>query len=267
MTHSPLNGVVVNQGLSPFPLAGKTAVVTGGGRGIGASIATLLSRAGAQVALVGRSEETLRATAADLPKETEVIAADLTNPGAPATVFATAVERLGQIDVLVNNAGAENFTAADQLTAEEADDLWALNTRAPLLLAGLAAAHMAANGGGSIVNIGSVIGSERSIANQVLYSVTKGGIDGLTRSLAAEWGPRGVRVNAVRPAVTRSDMSAAIFTNPELEQTLAAQYALGRMGEGEDIAEAVLYFATPASSFVTGQTLSVDGGWISTLVH
>jgi NAD(P)-dependent dehydrogenase (short-subunit alcohol dehydrogenase family) len=258
---------MVNSGLSPFPLAGKTAVVTGGGRGIGASIATLLSRAGAQVALVGRSEESLRATAADLPKETEVIVADLTDSGAPEAVFQAAVERLGRIDVLVNNAAAENFTAANELTAQEADDLWALNTRAPMLLAGLAAAHMAGNGGGSIINIGSVIGSERSIANQVLYSVTKGGIDGLTRALAAEWGPRGVRVNAVRPAVTRTDMSAAIFTNPDLEHALTTQYALGRMGEPEDIAEAVLFFATPASSFVTGQTLSVDGGWISTLVH
>jgi NAD(P)-dependent dehydrogenase (short-subunit alcohol dehydrogenase family) len=257
----------VNQGLSPFPLAGKTAVVTGGGRGVGATTASLLARAGARIALVGRSEESLRATAEELPGGTEVIVADLTDPDAPATVFQAAVERLGRIDVLVNNAAAENFTAADALTTREADDLWALNTRAPMLLAGLAAAHMAANGGGSIVNLGSVIGSERSIPNQVLYSVTKGGIDGLTRALAAEWGPRGVRVNSVRPAVTRSDMSAAIFDNPELEKALTAQYALGRMGEQDDIAEAVLFFAGPASSFVTGQALSVDGGWITTLVH
>ncbi|QYN23407.1 SDR family NAD(P)-dependent oxidoreductase [Amycolatopsis sp. DSM 110486] len=136
-----------------------------------------------------------------------------------------------------------------------------------MLLAGRAAAHMAEHGGGSIVNISSAIGSDRAIAGQTLYAVTKGAVDSLTRALAAEWGPKGVRVNAVRPAVTRSDMSAAVFANPELQAMLTAQYALSRLGEPEDIAEAILFFASPASSFVTGQVLSVDGGWGAALVH
>ncbi|MFF4903205.1 SDR family NAD(P)-dependent oxidoreductase [Streptomyces sp. NPDC001068] len=252
------------------PLEGRTAVVTGGGRGIGASIAARLARAGARLALAGRDKETLSAVAAALPGQgagAVVLPVDLTRADGPRQVMETAVDRLGRVDILVNAAGAENFTASHELTAEEADELWALNLRAPLLLSGRVAAHMAAGGGGSIVNISSVIGSERAISHQSLYAATKGGVDALTRALAAEWGGARVRVNAVRPAVTRSDMSAAIFADPQLERTLTAQYALGRLGEPADIAEAVLYFASPASSFVTGQTLSVDGGWISTLVH
>jgi NAD(P)-dependent dehydrogenase (short-subunit alcohol dehydrogenase family) len=108
------------------------------------------------------------------------------------------------------------------LTAQETDKLWALNSRAPLLLAGRAAAHMASIGGGSIVNISSVVGSERGIRSQSLYATTKGAVDAMTRSLAADWGHQGVRVNAVRPAVVRSDLSAAIFANAEPEKTLRA---------------------------------------------
>jgi NAD(P)-dependent dehydrogenase (short-subunit alcohol dehydrogenase family) len=256
-----------NGGLPARPLAGKTAVVTGGGRGIGVSIATLLARAGARVALVGRGEDSLRAVAEKLPEDTEVIVADLSQPDAPAAVMDAAIRQLGRVDVLVNNAGAINFAASHELTPQEADELWALNGRALLLLGGKAAAHMASIGGGSIVNLSSVVGSERSMPNQSLYAATKGAVDAITRSLAAEWGSKGVRVNAVRPAMTRSDMSAVIFADPEIVKSLSAQYALGRLGEPEDIAQAVLFFATAASSFVTGQTLSVDGGWISTLVH
>ncbi|GII54321.1 gluconate 5-dehydrogenase [Planotetraspora thailandica] len=257
-------------GLPTHPLAGRTALVTGGGRGIGASVAALLARSGARLALVGRDEKSLAAVARTLSGDagdTVTIPADLSRPEAPAEVMDIAIRRLGRVDVLVNCAGAENFTPSHELTPQEADALWALNCRAPLLLGGRAAAHMAANGGGSIVNISSVVGSERSMPNQSLYAATKGGVDAVTRSLAAGWGPKGVRVNAVRPAVTRSDMSAAIFADSQWEKALSAQYALGRLGEPEDIAQAVLFFATDASSYVTGQTLSVDGGWISTLVH
>ncbi|WP_018569541.1 SDR family NAD(P)-dependent oxidoreductase [Streptomyces sp. PsTaAH-124] len=251
------------EGLPTRPLEGKVAVVTGGGRGIGAAVAVLLARAGARLALVGRTEETLARTARELPAESAVVVADLSLPEAPAQVMEAVLARFGRVDVLVNNAAAENFTASHELTPAEADQLWGLNARTPLLLGGLAAAHMAARGGGSIVNISSDVGSVRGIPNQSLYAATKGAVDGATRSLAAEWGERGVRVNAVRPAVTDTDMSAAVFADPHLERALTAQYALGRMGRPEDIAEAVLFFASPASSFVTGQILSVDGGWIA----
>jgi NAD(P)-dependent dehydrogenase (short-subunit alcohol dehydrogenase family) len=256
MTNNTLDG------LPAHPLAGKTAVITGGGRGIGASTALLLARAGARLALVGRSEESLKTVADSLPGTTVVIAADLSRPEAPEEVWEALVAQLGRVDILVNNAGQfGSFTPAQDMTAEEADVLWALNTRAPLLLGAKAAAHMASAGGGSIVNVTSAVGSDRSMANVSLYATTKGAVDALTLALAAEWGASNVRVNAVRPAVARTDFSRAVTENPALEEMLTKEYVLGRLGEPEDLAQAILFFASPASSYVTGQLLSVDGGW------
>ncbi|WP_326569896.1 SDR family oxidoreductase [Actinacidiphila glaucinigra] len=256
MTNNALDG------LPTHPLAGKTAVVTGGGRGIGASTALLLARAGARLALVGRREESMKALADSLPDTTVVIPADLSRPEAPEAVWEALIAQLGQVDVLVNNAGQlGSLTPAQDMTAEEADALWALNTRAPLLLGAKAAAHMASVGGGSIVNVTSAVGSDRSMANVSLYATTKGAVDALTLALAAEWGTANVRVNAVRPAVARTDFSRAVTENPALEEMLTKEYVLGRLGEPEDIAQAILFFASPASSYVTGQLLSVDGGW------
>ncbi|WP_330294154.1 SDR family oxidoreductase [Streptomyces griseorubiginosus] len=256
MTNNALDG------LPTHPLAGKTAVVTGGGRGIGASTALLLARAGARLALVGRREESMKALADSLPDTTVVIPADLSRPEAPEAVWEALIAQLGQVDVLVNNAGQlGSLTPAQDMTAEEADALWALNTRAPLLLGAKAAAHMASVGGGSIVNVTSAVGSDRSMANVSLYATTKGAVDALTLALAAEWGTANVRVNAVRPAVARTDFSRAVTENPALEEVLTKEYVLGRLGEPEDIAQAILFFASPASSYVTGQLLSVDGGW------
>jgi NAD(P)-dependent dehydrogenase (short-subunit alcohol dehydrogenase family) len=249
-------------GLPAHPLTGKTAVITGGGRGIGASTALLLACAGARIALVGRREESLKTVADSLPGTTVVIPADLSRPEAPEEVWEALIAQLGQVDVLVNNAGQlGSLTPVQDMTAEEADALWALNTRAPLLLGAKAAAHMASVGGGSIVNVTSAVGSDRSMANVSLYATTKGAVDALTLALAAEWGTANVRVNAVRPAVARTDFSRAITENPALEEMLTKEYVLGRLGEPEDIAQAILFFASPASSYVTGQLLSVDGGW------
>ncbi|MEU0648327.1 SDR family NAD(P)-dependent oxidoreductase [Streptomyces umbrinus] len=243
-------------------MAGKTVVITGGGRGIGASTALLLARAGARLALVGRREESLKMLADRLPVPAVVIPADLSRPEAPEEVWEALMAQLGQVDVLVNNAGQlGSLTPAQEMTAEEADALWALNTRAPLLLGAKAAAHMASVGGGSIVNVTSAVGSDRSMANVSLYATTKGAVDALTLALAAEWGTANVRVNAVRPAVARTDFSRAVTENPALEEMLTKEYVLGRLGEPEDIAQAILFFASPASSYVTGQLLSVDGGW------
>jgi NAD(P)-dependent dehydrogenase (short-subunit alcohol dehydrogenase family) len=249
-------------GLPAHPLAGKTAVVTGGGRGIGASAALLLARAGARLALVGRRAESLKTVADSLPGNTVVIPADLSRPEAPDEVMEALVTQLGQVDVLVSNAGElGSSTTTQELAAEEADALWALNTRAPLLLGAKAAAHMASIGGGSIVNVSSAVGSDRSMANVSLYATTKGAVDALTLALAAEWGASNVRVNAVRPALVRTDFTAQITENPALEEMLTKEYVLGRLGEPEDIAQASLFFASPASSYLTGQLLSVDGGW------
>lgn len=249
------------EGLPTRPLAGRTAVVTGGGRGIGASTAVLLARAGARLALVGRREESLKEVADRLPGDTLVVPADLSLPEAPEEVIEAVVREFGQIDVLVNSAGGGNLTPSHDVTADEADALWALNARAPLLLGAKAAAHMARTGGGSIVNVSSAVGSDRSMAGVSLYATTKGAVDATTLALAAEWADSGVRVNAVRPGVVRTDFSAGITSNPDLEATLTTEYALGRFAGPEDVAQAVLFFASPAGAYLTGQLLSVDGGW------
>ncbi|MEV4346288.1 SDR family oxidoreductase [Actinoplanes sp. NPDC049596] len=244
------------------PLAGRTAVITGGGRGIGHSTAVLLARAGARVALVGRRIESLRATADSLPADTVVVPADLSEPDAADRVTTALLQRLERVEVLVNNAGeAGSFTPTPDLPAAEADALWALNVRAPLLLGSKMAAHMAAAGGGSIVNVSSAVGSDRSMAGVTLYATTKGAVDALTLAMAAEWGSRNVRVNAVRPGLVHTDFSASITGNTALVQTLTKEYVLGRLSEPEDVAQAILFFAGPAGAYLTGQLLNVDGGW------
>jgi NAD(P)-dependent dehydrogenase (short-subunit alcohol dehydrogenase family) len=246
-----------------LPLAGKTALVTGGARGLGASISRSLAGAGARLVLVGRDKSTLDAFAAELPNNPVVVAADLYEAGAPLAVLDQAREAVGTIDVLVNNAGGGGGGRSDELTPEAADQGWALNLRAPLLLAGHAAADMARNGGGSIVNISSSL-SRQGMAGTSLYGALKGGLESYTLALAAEWGHGQVRVNVVSPGATRSDLGAWVVDNETVRANYLTKVPLGRVGEPEDIAAAVLFLSSPASSYITGQIISVDGGWATT---
>jgi NAD(P)-dependent dehydrogenase (short-subunit alcohol dehydrogenase family) len=245
------------------PLEGRAALVTGAGRGLGAAIARRLDAAGARVALVGRDRETLEAAAATLANEPVVLPADLAEPEAPHAVLADALAALGRLDVLVNNAGVAHGGPAHELDAAEVDGVLALNVRAPLLLAGAAAERMARSGGGSIINISSAL-ARLGIPQNSVYAATKGAVEAATRALAAEWGPQGVRVNAIRPAVTRSDMSAPLLADPAVIGTYLTRVPLGSVGEAEDIAAAVQFLATDEAGYVTGQTLDVDGGWGAT---
>ena len=244
-------------------LAGKSALVTGGGRGIGAAIARALSTAGARVALVGRTEATLQETADTLAGEAIVVAADLGEREAPGLVADRVAAAFDGIDVLVNNAGIANGSASDELTAEAIDAVLALNVRAPLLLAGATAARMARNGGGSIITISSTM-SQLGNTRSSVYAASKGAMDAATRALAAEWGASNVRVNTVRPAVTNSDMAEAIVSNDAIRTHYLKHVPLARVGEAKDIAQAVLFLASDAAAYVTGQTIDVDGGWATT---
>lgn len=179
-------------------------------------------------------------------------------------MIAGALDALGRLDVLVNNAGLAHGGPSDELTPADLDAVLALNVRAPLLLAGAAAALMAANEeGGSIVSISSAL-ARLGIPQNAVYAASKGAVEGATRSLAAEWGPAGVRVNAVRPAVTRSDMAAPLIDHPGMVETYLRRVPLGSVGEAEDIAAAVQFLATAEAGYVTGQVLDVDGGWGAT---
>jgi NAD(P)-dependent dehydrogenase (short-subunit alcohol dehydrogenase family) len=246
-----------------LPLRGRTAVVTGGSRGLGAAAARRLAHAGARVAVIGRDPRTLQAARAALPNDTVVLAVDLAEPDAPSAVLEWALTELGAIDVLVNNAGIIHYAASDSLDSAELDAVLALNVRAPLLLAGATAAHMARAGRGSIINISSALSNLGTPQNSV-FAASKGAIDAATRALAAEWGPSGVRVNAIRPAVTRTDMAMPIISNEPIVATYLRGVPLGRVGEAEDIGEAVLFLASDAAAYITGQVINVDGGWGTT---
>jgi NAD(P)-dependent dehydrogenase (short-subunit alcohol dehydrogenase family) len=215
------------------------------------------------VAIVGRDKSRLDHVAAELPYAPLVVVADLSEPAAPVVVLDQVLHEFGRLDVLVNNAGASHMGASHELTVEECDAVWALNVRAALMLAGRAAEHMARSGGGSIVSISSSL-SRLGNTHCSLYAASKGALDAASRALAAEWGERGVRVNVVRPAVTRSDMAAWIVGDDAARADYEKQVPMGRVGEAEEIAEAVFFLSAPSASYITGQSIDVDGGWGTT---
>ena len=240
-------------------LDGRTAIVTGASRGIGAAIARALDRAGARVTLVARDREALGAVAADLHNGPVVLPVDLADPDAPARLVAEARDRVGAIDVLVNNAALAARAPTDELDAELIDRLYAVNVRAPLLLIAALVPSMVERGRGAIINISSgsaVVGTPRRAA----YAATKGAIDAATRSLAIELGPHGIRVNSVAPGVVDTEMWARNKAIPGVIEEIEALTPLRRWATPEDIADVVAFLASDGARFVTGETVCVDGG-------
>ncbi len=247
-----------------FSLEGRTALVTGASRGIGAATARALDAAGARVALVARSEADLVEVAADLQHEPVVIAADLAAVDVPASIAEQALDALGSVDVLVNNAAAAARLDTVDTDAELIDGLHAVNVRAPLLLIAALLPSMQANGRGSIVNLSSVsalVGTPRRAA----YAASKAALDGATRSLAMELGPHGIRVNSVAPGVVDTALWAKNKTVPGVVETVEEQTPLRRWATPEDIADVIVFLASDAARFVTGETISADGGMARTL--
>lgn len=250
--------------MDPFSLTGRTALVTGASRGIGAATARALDAAGARLALVARDVQSLRRVASSLATTALVIEADLSQPESPTEVAEKALAGLGHVDVLVNNAAVAARLPTAQVDGELIDRLYAVNVRAPLLLVARLAPHMVERGSGSIVNISTVsaiLGTPRRAA----YAATKGALDAATRSLAAELGPFGIRVNSLAPGVVDTAMWARNKTVPGVVEKVNGQTPLGRWAQPEDIADAVVFLASDAARFVTGETLSVDGGMARTL--
>jgi NAD(P)-dependent dehydrogenase (short-subunit alcohol dehydrogenase family) len=246
------------------PLENRTALVTGASRGIGAATAHALDRAGAQVALVARDSAALAAIAAPLAHEPLVIAADLGDPGEPARVASTALDAFGRVDILVNNAAAAARLATVDTDAALIDELLAVNVRAPLLLTAALVPAMVAGGGGTIINLSSVsgvVGTPRRAA----YAASKGALDAATRSLAVELGPSGIRVNSVAPGVVDTDLWAKNKAVPGVVGLIEAQTPLRRWATASDIADVIVFLASDAARFVTGETIAVDGGMAHTL--
>lgn len=240
-------------------LKNKTAVVTGGTRGIGLAIVKKYLENGANVAIAGSRKETVDKALAQLPEYQDRVMGiwpDLCNPEEVAQVFASVKERFGSLDILVNNAGISSRTSLYEYTLEEFSKILDVNLKAVFVCSQAAARIMKEQGSGVILNTSSMVAEYGQPAG-CGYPATKFAVNGITKSLARELAKDGIRVNAVAPGVTKTDMVAAL--PPEMVARISAGIPLGRVGEPEDIANAFLYLAADTASYVTGVTLRVDG--------
>jgi NAD(P)-dependent dehydrogenase (short-subunit alcohol dehydrogenase family) len=247
-----------------FDLSGKVAIVTGGGSGIGRQMAEGLAEAGANLVLCARKAERCEQAAAELEQlgvRALGLGCDVRDPEQIGTVVRRTVEELGGVDVLVNNAGTVWGAAPEDMPLEGWQKVVDVNLTGVFLFAQAAGRVMIERGGGSIVNIASVSGlhgAPPEVVNTIVYHATKGGVIAFTRDLAWKWARHGIRVNAIAPGWFPSDMSK--FVLDRQGDDLARRIPLGRFGGPEDLKGVAVFLASPASAYVTGHTLVVDGG-------
>ena len=253
--------------LERFSLAGKKALVTGASRGIGQVIAVAFAEAGADVAITARGAEGLAATAKGIRgfgREAVEIPADLTTQQAAAGVVATAIDRLGHLDIVVNNAGGSNFVVPFlDMRLSGWEKVLRLNLDATMWVCQTAGAHMTARGSGSVINVASVAGLAAA-PFLAPYGAAKAAVVSLTRTLASEWGRAGVRVNALCPGCTATDLNRMLWDTPDGGEATIATVPMARWGKPEEMAGPAIFLASDASSFMTGQVLAIDGGQTST---
>ena len=252
-------------GLEAFRLDGKTALVTGSRRGIGAAIAVALAQAGAEVAChgihsdAGPACEQIRA----LGRRAPYFAADVADPRACSTLFENAVSEFGRLDILVNNAGAIRRAPAAEYSAEFWNEMLAAHMSAVFHLSQLAGRHLLARGApGKIVNIASLLSFQGGIRVPG-YSAAKAGVAGLTKALANEWAAKRINVNAIAPGYMITDNTGALRNDPVRSRQILDRIPAGRWGEPTDLTGAAIFLCSDASNYVHGHVLVVDGGWLS----
>ncbi|MFI0369911.1 SDR family NAD(P)-dependent oxidoreductase [Actinomadura sp. 1N219] len=246
-----------------FDLDGKSALVTGASRGIGRAVALGLAEAGADVAVLARSEDALAEVAKEieaLGRTSLVLTCDVSRPEQIEPAVAAGVDEFGKLDIAVNNAGGFPVIAPFlDLDPDDWSTLLRTNLESVLHFCRAVGRHMTGRGSGSLINVASV-GGYNGTPMLSIYALAKAGIISLTRTLAVEWAASGVRVNAIAPGWTRTRLTSGFAANPELADELIRSVPAGVWGEPDDLAGAVVYLAGPASRMVTGTCLTVDGG-------
>lgn len=246
-----------------FDLTGKTALITGGSSGLGEAIATALGLSGAKIAIAARRENQLSEALARLSDQgiaASSFAANLSDLEQSSDLALRVLKQLDKVDILVNAAGINLRETYEQVSPQSWQDQLNVHLGAPFFLSQALAPQMKARNWGRIINIASVQ-SYRALSNSAPYGSAKGGIVQLTRAIAQEWSRFGINCNAIGPGLFPTALTAPIFSNPDLVKMHADKTAIGRNGKLEDIYGLAIFLASPASAYLTGQTIMVDGGY------
>jgi NAD(P)-dependent dehydrogenase (short-subunit alcohol dehydrogenase family) len=250
--------------LDSFKLDGKVALVTGGARGLGLTMATALAEAGANIALAGRSlgacEESAAAIVSSTSRVAKGFAVDVVVASDIDRLISAVESGLGPIDILINSAGVNIRGASDQLSEADWDTVIDINLKGTFLCSRAVSPGMVRRGWGRVVNMGSIL-SVVGIAGRAPYAAAKAGVMNLTRVLALEWAGSGVTANAICPGPFGTEMNRPLLNDPVKYQEFIKQIPMGRWGELDDIAGAAVFLASDASSFMTGASMFIDGGW------
>jgi NAD(P)-dependent dehydrogenase (short-subunit alcohol dehydrogenase family) len=252
--------------LDMLSLKGKVAVVTGGSSGLGVTFAQALAEVGANIVLAARRIDKMNEVRDDLTRlgvKVRSVKCDVSDQEQVQSLVDETLKTFGRLDIIVNNAGVAAMSPATEIAIEEWNRVVSVNLTGTFLCARTAAKQMMKRGGGKIINIASIYGAVGDVFPASPYYATKGAVINLTRDLAVEWAPFKINVNAIAPGFFPSEMTEGIFQDPHYLEYINKQTPLGRTGNPDDLKGAIVFLASQASDYVTGQTLFVDGGWTS----